>query len=178
MEHVVLVDKNDNELGTMNKMDAHKEGVLHRAFSVFLFNDQNELLLHKRATLKYHSSSLWTNTCCSHPRLGESSLEAAIRRTKEEMGINCIPNFLFKFIYKANLDNGLIEHELDHVFVGQYDGTPTINPEEVEDWKYISLEELKNDMGLRPHRYSHWFKLIMNHEEMNRHIDNIEFTKS
>lgn len=158
-EHVVLVDTNDHQIGTMEKMEAHRQGVLHRAFSVFLFNDQNELLLQKRALSKYHSGGLWTNTCCSHPRPGESVQDAALRRLKEEMGIQCDIDPAFSFIYKAKFENELTEHEFDHVFIGSYNQQPSINPEEVSDYKWISLHELKSDLEEFPNRYTAWFRI-------------------
>ena len=163
MEHVVLVDSNDNEIGTMEKMEAHRKGVLHRAFSVLLFDQSGRTLIHKRAQSKYHSSGLWTNTCCSHPLPGESLEVATRRRLKEEMGIDLQPAFSHSFIYKAELDKDLIEHEFDHVFVGTFNGTPQINKKEVEDWKYVDMNWLKQDMERHPEAYTEWFKLILNH---------------
>jgi len=163
MEHVILVDEHDNETGTMEKLEAHRKGLLHRAFSVLLFDGKGNILLQKRSGSKYHSSGLWTNTCCSHPLPGERMEEATRRRLNEEMGIDLQPVFAYSFIYKAALDNGLIEHELDHVFTGYYDGTPAINRDEVEDWKYVNLEWLKQDMAIHPEVYTAWFKLIVNH---------------
>lgn len=158
---VILVDKEDNEIGQMEKMEAHVKGVLHRAFSVVIFNSSGEMLLQKRAHSKYHSGGLWTNACCSHPMPNESLSDAAKRRLLEEMGISADPQFLFKFIYKAELNNSLTEYEYDHVFVANYDDGPIMNPEEAEDWKYVSLDELKKDVEERPERYTVWFKLIM-----------------
>lgn len=160
-EMVVLVDDEDNSIGTMEKMEAHKKGVLHRAFSVVLFNNRNELLLQQRALNKYHCASLWTNTCCSHPFPGEEILDAANRRLKEEMGIECALQKSFTFIYKARFDNGLTEHEFDHVFLGRFSGTPVINTDEVVDWKYISLPDLKKDMAQNPEAFTPWFKIIV-----------------
>lgn len=162
MEHVILVDKNDREIGTMEKMEAHKKGVLHRAFSVLVFDQGGKLLIQKRAQGKYHSSGLWTNTCCSHPLPGESLEMATRRRLKEEMGIDLQPVFSHAFIYQAALDKELIEHEFDHVFVGKFNGTPDINQKEVEDWKYVDPHWLKLDMELHPESYTEWFKLIVN----------------
>lgn len=163
MEHVILVDEGDNAIGTMEKMEAHKKGVLHRAFSVLLFDGGGRILLQKRASKKYHSSGLWTNTCCSHPAPGEKMEDAVRRRLLEEMGIDLQPEFAYKFIYRANLDQGLIEHEFDHVFIGTFDGEPDINHEEVEDWKFVALDWLKKDIGENPGRYTYWFKLIIEH---------------
>ncbi|WP_028979272.1 isopentenyl-diphosphate Delta-isomerase [Sporocytophaga myxococcoides] len=154
---VILVDKNDSEKGLMEKMEAHQKGELHRAFSIFIFNSTNELLLQKRATSKYHSGGLWTNTCCSHPAPGTLISEEAEKRLFEEMGFTTSLRKIFSFIYKAELDNGLTEYEFDHVFTGLYDGHPNINSEEVEDWKFIKLEDLKLDIIEHPERYTKWF---------------------
>ena len=161
MENIILVDESDNEIGTMEKMEAHRKGVLHRAFSVLLFNSHGELLLQKRAKNKYHSGGLWTNTCCSHPRPKESIQEAARRRLKQEMGIDLLPTFAFKFIYKTNLDQSLIEHEYDHVYIGVFDGIPMINQDEVEEWKFMNLDSLRNDIKQFPESYTAWFKIII-----------------
>lgn len=154
---VILVDQNDSEKGLMEKMEAHQKGELHRAFSVFIFNSANELLLQKRATSKYHSGGLWTNTCCSHPAYGVSIFEEAEKRLFEEMGFSTKLQKIFSFIYKAELDNGLTEYEYDHVFIGTFDGTPDINQDEVEDWKFVKLEDLKLDIQEHPERYTKWF---------------------
>ncbi len=167
MEKVILVDENDREIGLMEKMEAHEKGLLHRAFSVFLFNENNELLLQKRASSKYHSGGLWTNTCCSHPRANESITEASARRLQEEMGITAVATPEFSFIYKAELENGLTEHELDHVLIGKFSGEPNINPEEVEDWKYVSMETIDQDLKNHPENYTAWF-LIIFEEVFNR----------
>lgn len=167
MEQVILVDKNDQATGTMEKMEAHRKGELHRAFSVVVFNSKGEMLLQKRAKGKYHSGGLWTNTCCSHPMPGEKIEDASRRRLKEEMGIDVQPEFIFKFIYKANLDQELIEHEYDHVFRGTFDGEPQINKNEVEDWKFVSMSWLKKDILLHPENYTYWFRLLVDHPEMN-----------
>ncbi len=159
-EFVVLVDKNDNELGLMEKQQAHVAGLLHRAFSVFIFNTKGELMLQQRAASKYHSPTLWTNTCCSHPRENESYQEAAHRRLIEEMGFDCDLSFKFNFIYKANLDNGLTEHELDYVFVGTYDDEPQLNPAEVMAYRWVEMEDLKKDIVKNPQNYTAWFKII------------------
>jgi isopentenyl-diphosphate Delta-isomerase len=159
-EFVVLVDKEDNELGLMEKQQAHIAGLLHRAFSVFIFNSRGELMLQQRAASKYHSPTLWTNTCCSHPRENETYLEAAHRRLVEEMGFDCDLSFKFKFIYKANLDNGLTEHELDYVFIGLYDGEPNLNSSEVMAYRWVEMEDLKKDIAKNPQNYTAWFKII------------------
>jgi isopentenyl-diphosphate delta-isomerase len=167
MEEVVLVNEQDVELGTMEKLEAHEKGILHRAFSVILVNSEGEILLQKRAAKKYHSAGLWTNTCCSHPRPGESVEAAAVRRLKEELGINTRPKLAYSFVYKVALENNLIEHELDHVLIGKFDGAPIINPEEIEDWKHMSVDDLRNDILSNPSYYTHWFKLILNHPELS-----------
>src|SRR5690242_1712572 len=146
MEKVILVDEHDNEVGTMDKMEAHQKGVLHRAFSVILFNSKGEVLLQKRSSKKYHSAGLWTNTCCSHPQPSERIEVAARRRLKEEMGINVQPEFAYKFLYKVTLDNELIEHELDHVYIGHFDNEPIINSNEVETWRFAGLTEIRKDI--------------------------------
>ena len=159
-EYVILVDTADRELGTMEKMEAHEKATLHRAFSVFIFNDRGELMLQQRAAHKYHSPLLWTNTCCSHQRLGESNVEAGKRRLREEMGFEVDLDEKFHFVYKAAFDNGLTEHELDHVMVGYYNSEPTINPEEVASWKWIDMEVLQQDLKDHPQEYTAWFKII------------------
>lgn len=159
-EHVILVDEHDNQLGLMPKMEAHEKAVLHRAFSVFIFNSDGDLMLQQRAAHKYHSPLLWTNTCCSHQRDGESNIEAGKRRLLEEMGFSTELKEVFSFIYKAPFDNGLTEHELDHVMVGYFDGVPEVNPEEVASFKWMSLEAIKEDIELHPNLYTAWFKII------------------
>lgn len=159
-EHVILVDENDQQIGLMPKMEAHQKAVLHRAFSVFLMNDKGEIMLQQRAAHKYHSPLLWTNTCCSHQRDGESNIEAGNRRLFEEMGVQTELNDLFSFIYKAPFDNGLTEHELDHVLFGRFNGEPEINTDEVADWKWMKLEEIKLDMADHPELYTVWFRII------------------
>lgn len=161
-EQVILVNEHDEQIGLMSKLEAHEKAVLHRAFSIFLFNSKGELLLQQRAASKYHSPLLWTNTCCSHQRQGESNIEAGRRRLQEEMGIDCELKEVFSFIYKAPFDNGLTEHELDHVMVGEFDGEPIINRDEVEDFKWMSLEAVKNNMLEQPETYTVWFKIIFN----------------
>ncbi len=161
-EFVILVNEHDRELGVMEKMEAHRKGVLHRALSVLVFNSKGEILLQQRANSKYHSGGLWTNTCCSHPRPGESVSAAATRRLKEEMGIELKLNNIGSFIYRAELDKELIEHELDHVFTGRFDETPIINTHEVADWKFISIANLEKDLTANPSHYTEWFKIILN----------------
>ena len=159
-EQVILVNEQDQEIGLMSKMEAHEKAVLHRAFSVFIFNSKNELMLQQRASHKYHSPDLWTNTCCSHQRHGESNIEAGKRRLFEEMGFVTELEEKTSFIYKAPFDNGLTEHELDHIMVGYYDDVPSLNQEEVKDWKWMSLEAVKNDIIINPSSYTAWFKII------------------
>ncbi|MDC3366578.1 isopentenyl-diphosphate Delta-isomerase [Flavobacteriaceae bacterium] len=159
-ENVILVDVLDNQLGLMPKMEAHEKAVLHRAFSVFIFNDKDELMLQQRAAHKYHSPLLWTNTCCSHQRDGESNIEAGKRRLIEEMGFKTNLKEIFSFVYKAPFDNGLTEHELDHVMIGNFNGVPKINPDEVASYKWMTLEAIKKDIELQPNIYTVWFKII------------------
>ena len=159
-ENVILVDVLDNQLGLMPKMEAHEKAVLHRAFSVFIFNDKGELMLQQRAAHKYHSPLLWTNTCCSHQKDGESNIEAGKRRLIEEMGFKTNLKEIFSFVYKAPFDNGLTEHELDHVMIGNFNGTPKINTDEVASYKWMTLEEVKKDIELQPKLYTAWFKII------------------
>jgi isopentenyl-diphosphate delta-isomerase len=161
-EHVILVNESDEPQGTMEKIEAHEKALLHRAFSVFVFNDNKELMLQQRALHKYHSPGLWTNTCCSHQRMGEDSLSAGVRRLREEMGFETQLEFKGSFIYKAPFDNGLTEHELDHILVGYFNGTPQINPEEVASWRWISMDDLKTDIDTDPELYTVWFKIIFN----------------
>jgi isopentenyl-diphosphate delta-isomerase len=168
MANIILVDTNDNAIGTMEKMEAHRKGLLHRAFSIILFNSNGEVLLQKRSKNKYHSGGLWTNTCCSHPLPDEPMHEATRRRLKHEMGIDIQPEFAFKFIYKTDLDHNLIEHELDHVFFGTFNGIPVINEDEVEEWKFMNLKSIRKDMKEFPDNYTAWFKLIVNHPELNK----------
>ncbi len=156
---VILVDENDEQIGTMEKMEVHQKALLHRAFSVFVFNEKGEILLHRRANKKYHSGGLWTNTCCSHPKPGEETLSAAQNRLQEEMGFNTILKKAFDFIYKAPFDNGLTEYEFDHVFVGTYDGVIVPNADEVSDYCYKSVEEIKNSLESHPQKYTEWFKI-------------------
>lgn len=159
MEQVILVDEQDNPIGLMEKMEVHEKAILHRAFSVFIFNHQGELLLQQRALSKYHSAGLWTNTCCSHPRPNETTESAANRRLLEEMGFATSLEKVFDFIYIANFDNGLTEHEFDHVFIGFFEGAICPNNEEVNSFKYISLEELDIQLINTPDIFTEWFKI-------------------
>ena len=159
-EQVILVDENDNPIGLMPKLEAHSKGRLHRAFSVFVLNHKGELMLQKRASHKYHSPDLWTNTCCSHQREGESSEEAGRRRLQEEMGFTTPLKRTTSFIYKVSFDNGLTEHEYDHILVGSYEKAPNINKDEVSDWKWMSLDEIHHSLHESPDMYTAWFKII------------------
>ena len=158
---VILVDPLDNEIGSMEKLKAHELGLRHRAISVIVTNSKGEILLQKRALSKYHSPGLWTNTCCSHPYPGENTLDAAKRRLVEEMGIDTTLDYLFQFEYRTKFDNGLIEHELDHVFLCHTDQEPSIDLNEATDWKYMSLDDIITDMANQPESYTHWFKIIV-----------------
>jgi len=173
IEYVLLVDEEDNEIGIMEKLRAHQEAVLHRAISIFVFNDQHELLLQQRAAEKYHSPLQWTNTCCTHPRKDENVMEAAVRRLQEEMNMSCELIYQYRFIYKAVLADGLTEHELDHVFFGRSNVLPVPNAEEVAGWKYMSLEKIEADIAVHPENYTEWFKLMLNRIKQIRdeHID-------
>jgi isopentenyl-diphosphate delta-isomerase len=160
-DFVILVNKNDKKIGLMPKMEAHKKGALHRAFSVFIFNNKNELMIQKRNINKYHSPGLWTNTCCSHQKDGESNISAGKRRLLEEMGFCVELNEVGSFIYNVGVDNGLIEHELDYILVGKYNGNVKINSDEVDNWKWMSLDNIKDDIRIRSKNYTEWFKIIM-----------------
>jgi isopentenyl-diphosphate delta-isomerase len=160
-ETVILVDQSGNAWSVKEKMKAHEEGDLHRAFSIFIFNGKGELLLQKRAASKYHSAGLWSNTCCSHPRPGETTKEAARRRLFEEMGLDCDIEEIFASIYRADF-NHLTEHEYDHVFIGLHDGPPLLNETEAEAWKWVGIEDLRRDLRLRPERYTYWLRILMN----------------
>lgn len=159
-EQVILVNENDEPIGLMNKLEAHEKAVLHRAFSVFVLNSKNEIMLQQRAAHKYHSPLLWTNTCCSHQRSGETNIQAGSRRLFEEMGFVTELKELFHFIYKAPFDNGLTEHELDHVMIGYFNDEPEVNPEEVASWKWMCIEDVRTDMKQNPAIYTVWFKII------------------
>ena len=159
-EKVILVNERDEQIGVMDKLEAHEKAVLHRAVSVFVLNSKNQIMLQQRAAQKYHSPLLWTNTCCSHQREGESNIEAGSRRLFEEMGFKTNLKELFHFIYKAPFTNGLTEHELDHVMIGYYEGEPQINREEVESWKWMDLEAVRDEMELEPEKYTVWTRII------------------
>ena len=166
MGHVILVDENDNAIGTMEKMEAHQKGLLHRAFSVLIYNSNGELLLQQRSWKKYHSGGLWTNTCCSHPQPDEDIQAAVRRRLKQEMGIDVPTSFSHKFIYRTPLDHGLTEHEYDYVFIGRFDGKPEINHSEVDAWRFVNVPELKKEIAAHPDAFTYWFKLIINQPEL------------
>lgn len=157
---VILVNESDQEIGIMEKLEAHEKGLLHRAFSIFLVNNKGQILLQQRALSKYHTPGLWTNTCCSHPAPGETIQDAAIRRLNEEMGISGIElNFLFDFIYYKEFPNGLIEHEFDHVLIGKFNGEPQLNPNEANDARWMYPEEIHEWIELNPDNFTYWFKL-------------------
>jgi isopentenyl-diphosphate Delta-isomerase len=159
MQQVVLVDEMDREVGTMEKMEAHRMAILHRAFSVFIYNSNGEMLLQQRSRNKYHSGGLWTNACCSHPGPGEIVHLAATKRLQEEMGFSVPLQKAFEFVYKAEFDNGLTEYEFDHVLTGVYDGVILPNAEEVEDYRYLSIEAIKASLETDPDQYTEWFKI-------------------
>ncbi len=160
-DQVILVDENDQAIGVMNKLEVHQTGQLHRAFSIFIFNGHEQLLLQQRAQEKYHTANLWSNTCCGHPRPEESTSEAAMRRLKEEMGIVTILEKKFDFVYMVELDNDLMEHEFDHVFIGRYNQQPIINPEEASAYKWVNIQDLKDEMELFPEKYTEWLKIAI-----------------
>lgn len=160
-EEVILVNESDEVIGVAEKLATHACAALHRAFSIFIFSSAGQLLLQKRTTSKYHSKGLWSNTCCGHPRPQESIEAASRRRLFEEMGFECEIRKVFSFTYYAELDNGLFEHEYDHVFIGQFDGSPNPNSEEVDDWKWVNLATLKLDMQTSPKDFTYWFKLCL-----------------
>lgn len=168
-EQVVLVDRLDNALGTMPKMQAHRDGRLHRAISVFIYNDAGQLLLQKRAEGKYHSPGLWTNACCSHPRPNEQPHAAALRRLNEEMGIECPLEYAFSFLYRAELEGGLVEHELDHVFVGNTEAVPAPDPDEVGGWRWTSPAEIERELATDPSRFTAWFPIAFEQLTQRRH---------
>jgi len=172
MEQVILVDEKDNEIGTMEKMEAHQKGLLHRAFSVLVFNSKGEMLLQQRAISKYHSGGLWTNTCCSHPQPGETIEQAGKRKLMQEMGFSCDLSFSHKFLYKVQLDNDLIEYEWDYILIGYYDGVPSINASEAQAWKSASVKSIQQDAIKNPDLYTCWFKLILKQPEISNLITN------
>jgi isopentenyl-diphosphate delta-isomerase len=169
-EYLILIDEFDIQWGKMEKLAVHQLGLLHRAFSIFIFNSKGELLLQQRAAEKYHSAGLWTNTCCSHPQYGEETLDAVNRRLKEEMGMTCDVSFGFHFTYKAEFENGLTEHELDHVYFGVSDQLPSPEPLEVQNWKYVNLTELEKLIAQEPENYTEWIKICL--PQVNEHFQN------
>jgi isopentenyl-diphosphate delta-isomerase len=169
MDFVVLVDSQDNEVGIMEKMEAHEKGLLHRAFSIFLFNSKGEMLLQQRALSKYHSPGLWTNACCSHPAPNETTLEAGKRRLQEELGLSTVLVEAFKFEYRATFDNSLTEHELDYVLVGYTDEFPQLNLDEAQDYRWVRWADLLSEMALYPEKFTVWFKIIL-----TEHIEKLE----
>jgi isopentenyl-diphosphate delta-isomerase len=167
-EYVIVVDERDRELGAAEKLEAHRAGALHRAFSVFVFDRDGRLLLQKRAAGKYHSAGLWSNTACGHPRPGEATPAAARRRLREEMGFDCELRGAFEFVYRAEVSGGLVEHEYDHVFFGRFDGEPAPEASEVEDWRWVSWDELRRDLRSRPDAYSYWLRVALERDEWRR----------
>lgn len=170
-QYLVLVDDTDRQWGKMEKLEVHQLGLLHRAFSVFIFNSKGELLIHQRSPEKYHSANLWTNTCCSHPEFGEDTSDAVDRRLFEEIGMSAETQFAFSFIYRAEFENGLIEHEFDHVYIGFSDEKPNPNKAEVKDWKYMSLEAIAADIDIHPDRYTAWFKICF--DKVANHVQQL-----
>src|SRR5699024_1703343 len=168
-ELVVLVNDKDEKIGLMPKLEAHEKGVLHRAFSVFVYNDKGQLLLQQRALHKYHTPGQWANTCCSHQRDGETSIDAGRRRLEEEMGFVTDLMYRKSFIYKASFDKGLTEHEFDHIMIGRYNQDPKVNPDEVTDFKWMHIPDILVDIELNPEKYTAWFKIIM-----TEHLDAIK----
>lgn len=160
-EYIIAVDELDKEIGSIEKMEAHYKGILHRAFSILVFNSNNQLLLQKRSLKKYHSPGLWTNTCCSHPRYGETLKDAVYRRIKEEMGFTCKLEERFSFVYKVEFEDNLFENEYDHVFIGKYDGDIIPNKEEVDDFKWVDINYIREDIKVNPELYTYWFKVLI-----------------
>lgn len=161
-EMLILVDQDDNPIGTAEKLFVHQQGMLHRAFSIFIFDRQGRLLLQQRAQIKYHSASLWTNSCCGHPRWGETTIEAANRRLQEEMGVATTLQKVSSFTYHAHVPGSLIEHELDHIFVGFFNGTPQVNPDEAMSWEWVNISSLLDRLKTHPEQFTAWFKIIIN----------------
>ncbi|MDP2665615.1 MAG: isopentenyl-diphosphate Delta-isomerase [bacterium] len=160
-DQIILVDEDDVQIGTMGKLEVHEKGLLHRAFSIFVRNDKGEVMLQKRALNKYHSGGLWTNTCCGHPKDGEELLSAAHRRLREEMGLDCSLKEITTLMYHMNLDHDLKENEFLHVFFGHYNRAPILNPEEADEWKWITIDDLNEDVAKNPDNYTHWFKIVL-----------------
>jgi isopentenyl-diphosphate delta-isomerase len=158
-QQVILVNENDEPLGQTEKMDAHRKGLLHRAFSVFIFDSKGRMLLQQRAPGKYHGGLLWTNACCSHPQPGETVEQAADRRLEEELGIRMPLEKIFSFTYRENVENGLVEHEFDHVFAGEYSGMIYPNPHEVSDYRFEEMQQIRSELEQQPEKFTSWFRL-------------------
>jgi len=174
MQKVIIVDNQDNQIGISDKISVHVKGILHRAFSIMIYNNKNQILLQQRAFNKYHSSGLWTNACCSHPN-SEIDFEKQVRkRLQEEIGIDCNLKWCFSFIYKETFENGLTENEFDHVFYGQFEGNPIINENEVADFKWIDTTELISDMKINPNKYSVWFHKIIENSITQNIIEKLD----
>ncbi len=169
-EYIITVDEHDRETGYMEKLEAHRRGILHRAFSLMIFNKKGEMLLQKRAKMKYHSPGLWSNTCCSHQRVGETLGEAVSRRVQEELGFTCPCKEIFHFKYLVEFVNGLMEHEIDHVFFGHYNGTVIPNDDEVEEIRWVDMDTLSKEMKENPDRFTYWFKILMDQPEMTSKV--------
>jgi isopentenyl-diphosphate delta-isomerase len=167
---VILVDEQDREIGAEGKLEAHKQGKLHRAFSIFVFNSDGKLLLQKRAKDKYHSGGLWTNTCCSHPQPGKPIDQETREKLFHEMGFECELQHIDSFLYKVEFDNGLTEHEFDHIFVGTHDGDPVPNPDEVSDWEWVDMDDLRKDLKDHPEHYSYWLRMLLPRLELKRFV--------
>ncbi|WP_435352931.1 isopentenyl-diphosphate Delta-isomerase [Emticicia sp. SJ17W-69] len=170
MTDIILINEQDEEIGTGEKLMVHQRGLLHRAFSILVFNSNNELLIHQRTSHKYHSGDLWTNTCCGHPNANEEISEAAHRRLGEEMGFDTSLEFLYKFQYRTDFANGLIENEIDHVFVGNYNESFIVNPEEVANFQWITVDDLLEQVALNPEKYTFWFKKILKSDEFLTYV--------
>lgn len=162
-ERLILVDEQDNKVGTAGKMQVHRQGTLHRAFSVFIFDSQGRLMLQQRASGKYHSGGLWTNSCCGHPRPEENNLEAAMRRLDEEMGFTCLLKEVDQILYRVDVSNSLVEHEYNHTFIGMFNHTPVLNPDEAEGWKWMSVADIYTAVDQTPDQFTPWFKVILAH---------------
>lgn len=170
MTDIILINDQDEEIGTGEKLMVHQRGLLHRAFSILVFNSNNELLIHQRTSHKYHSGDLWTNTCCGHPNANEEISEAAHRRLGEEMGFDTYLEFLYKFQYRTDFANGLVENEIDHVFIGNYNENFSVNPEEVSDYQWIAVDDLLEQVDLNPEKYTFWFKEILKSNEFLAYV--------
>ena len=170
MTNIILINENDQEVGTGEKLMVHQMGLLHRAFSILIFNSNNELLIHQRTSHKYHSGSLWTNTCCGHPNANEEISAAAHRRLGEEMGFDCPFDFLYKFQYRAEFENNLIENEIDHIFIGNYDCDFEVNPDEVADYQWVMVDNLLEEVSENPQKYTFWFKEILKSEAFMAYV--------